>query len=232
MRVERYRPRGHSALAAVLETRLTLLPRTRARLRRISQNARIRQRIVKPLLLLFRGREIRNLKVRRQLELVPDLQIPTAEKRRIDRKKHGFEPGLLGPRDQFAAVLALLEEVQLQHVGDQALGLFGHFLQTLGRETAQAHRYAGFLARARRAQLAIRVREALHSRRRHAQGDTVRMAEESDRGVDAGDVAQDARADAVFGVGVEVLAQRGAAVGALVVVVAGLLVHDVLGVFL
>lgn len=55
------------------------------------------------------------------------------------------------------------------------------------------------------------------------------MAEDIHAGVYGGDVAEDARADAVFGVGGEVFAESAAGVCAFVVVVAGLLVHFVVG---
>lgn len=49
--------------------------------------------------------------------------------------------------------------------------------------------------------------------------------EEVDRGIDLGDVAQDSRSDAVFGVSLDVLEQCRTRVSALIVVVPSLLVH-------
>lgn len=82
--------------------------------------------------------EIRNLKVSGKLELVPDLEVAAAEHGRVDGQEDGFEAGLLGALDQLGAVVAVFEEVQLQHAGVVAR-CRGDFFERLGRERREAH---------------------------------------------------------------------------------------------
>lgn len=56
--------------------------------------------------------------------------------------------------------------------------------------------------------------------------------EEGTRGVDKGDVAEHSRSDTVLAVGLGVLEEGGTRIGAFVVVVTGLLIHALFGMFL
>lgn len=67
--------------------------------------------------------------------------------------------------------------------------------------------------------------ETLHGGRGNTERDRVAGAKQWDRGVYGGYVTEDSRTDTVFGVGLGVFEEGGARVGALVVVIAGLLVH-------
>jgi hypothetical protein len=145
--------------------------------------------------------KIRNLKVRRQLELIPNLQVPTPQNRRINRQKHSLVSRLFGPLEQFNTVLSFLKQIQLQHVRIIPVG-FRHFFQSGGCKGRQAHCNTHFLAGAGGTYFAVRVRKPLHCCWRYAQGDTIAVAKEFYRRVDFGHVAEDSGSDAVFGVGV------------------------------
>lgn len=168
--------------------------------------------------------EIRYLEVVGEFELVPDLEVPPPQHRRVYRQQHGFVASLLGALDQLAAVLLLLEQVQLQDVGDVA-ARGTHVLERARREAAQAHHDALGRARPRRRELAVRVCEPLHRRRRHPQRYGVAVPKHRHARVDLRDVPQHPRPDPVPPVCGFILCQRAAAVCPFVVVVPCLLVH-------
>ena len=120
--------------------------------------------------------------MRRQLELIPQLEIPPAQKRRINRQKHSLEPRFLRPLYQLDTMLPTLKQIQLQHIRIRPTDL-RHLLQRLGRKRTQPHRNAHIPARVRGADLAVRVREALHGGRGDAEGGRVFVAEDLDAGV-------------------------------------------------
>lgn len=162
----------------------------------------------------------------RQRELVPDLEVPPAQHRRINRQHDSLVPGLLRTLNQTATLLLVLEQVQLKHIRDLAAGL-AHVFKRARRETAQPHRYPFRPARPCRCYLAVAVREALHCCRRDAQRDRVAVAEDGHARVDLRDVAQYARPDAVAAVRGLVFCEGAPGVRPFVVVVPCLLVHAV-----
>lgn len=169
-------------------------------------------------------REIRNLEVLRKRELVPDFEVSAAEHGRVDGEEHGLVACGFCALDQFDAVVALFEEVELERCWGVADCVFD-VLEGLCCEAAQPHDGVLRLAGPGCCNLAVRVREAVHCGAGGADGGADFLAEDIYAGVDDGDVAEDARADAVFLVGADVLGERAAAVCAFVVVVASLLVH-------
>jgi len=163
-----------------------------------------------------------------QFELVAYLEVAPAEHGRVHGQQNGLVAGLFGAVDQFEAVCALLEEVELQHIGVVAAGL-GDVFERAGAEGGQAHDYALGSAGASGCNFTVRVRKALHGSWGDAEGGAVRVAEDTDRGVDLGYVAQHAGTDAVFRIGGHVLGEGCAGVSSLVVIVACLFVHAFVG---
>ncbi len=76
------------------------------------------------------------------------------------------------------------------------------------------------------------MRETLHCCGGDTEGDGASGAKQWDGGVDERHVAEDSRSYTVFAIGLRVFQQRGPGVGALIVVVARLLVHAGIGMLL
>ena len=157
-------------------------------------------------------------------ELVSDLHVSAAQNGRVNGQQDSLVSFRFRPLDQLDAVVPLFEQVELQRHRRRTNRILDIF-QRLRREAAQSHDNVLFLACARCRDLAIGVREAVHCGTRGADGHAGFLAEDIDGGVDDGDVAEDAWADAVFLVRGDVFGERSAGVCAFVVVVACLLVH-------
>jgi len=132
---------------------------------------------------LIFDREIRDLQMAWQSKLVPDLEIPAAQHRCIDREHDSLIASFLRALDQAEALRLVLKQIQLQDIRDLAARL-AHILQRARREAAQAHRDTLRAARSCRRDLAVRVCQALHCGWRHAQRDHAAMAEDGDAAVD------------------------------------------------
>lgn len=124
----------------------------------------------------------------RQFELVPDLEVSTAEDWSVHGQEDRFEAGLLRSLDQLAAVFPVLEQVQLQHSRVVAARP-RHILERAGRERTEAHDHAILPTRPRRGELTIRMGQALHRGRGDANGDAVPVPEHGNGRVDLRDVA-------------------------------------------
>lgn len=136
-------------------------------------------------------------KMRRQLELVSNLSIATAEKWSVNGQEHSFIPSFLRTLEQSYALVPILKEIQLQHIGN-LLARGSHVLERCGREARQAHSDFSFLTRAGGPQLAIGVCHALHGGWCHAEGNAVLVSEDFDARVHGGDISEHARTDAVL----------------------------------